>query len=109
RKDGVPIAISCTIEPTGTMLAGQDVEAFWYSIEHASPLFIGLNCSTGPDFMTDHVRSLSELATCWTSCYPNAGLPDENGCYHESPEQVADKLRSFAERGWLNVVGGCCG
>ena len=105
----VPLGISCTIEPTGTMLAGQDVEAFWVSIEHAKPLIVGLNCSTGPDFMTDHVRALAGLASCAVSCFPNAGLPDEDGCYHESPEHVAARLKSFVERGWLNLVGGCCG
>ncbi len=105
----IPLAISCTIEPTGTMLAGQDVEAFWTSIEHAHPLFVGLNCSTGPGFMRDHLRALSELATCHLSCYPNAGLPDEDGSYHESPEQLAAALRDFVHHGWLNVVGGCCG
>ena len=105
----VPLALSCTIEATGTMLAGQDVEAFWTSVEHARPIFVGLNCSTGPDFMRDHLRALSDVATCFTSCYPNAGLPDENGCYHESPEQLSARLREFIGHGWLNVVGGCCG
>jgi 5-methyltetrahydrofolate--homocysteine methyltransferase len=105
----VPRALSCTIEQTGTMLAGQDVEAFWVSVAHARPLFVGLNCSTGPDFMTDHLRTLAGLASCPVSCYPNAGLPDEDGHYHESPEAVAARLREFVERGWLAVVGGCCG
>jgi len=105
----LPLGISCTIEPTGTMLAGQDVEAFWTSIRHAQPLFVGLNCSTGPSFMTDHVRTLAGISEAFTSCYPNAGLPDEDGLYHESPEQLAAKLRDFIERGWLNLIGGCCG
>jgi 5-methyltetrahydrofolate--homocysteine methyltransferase len=105
----IPLAISCTLEPTGTMLAGQDIESFWTSVEHARPLFVGMNCSTGPEAMTDHLRALAEIATCPTSCYPNAGLPDENGCYHESPEHVAARLRHFAVDGWLNLVGGCCG
>jgi 5-methyltetrahydrofolate--homocysteine methyltransferase len=105
----LPLGISCTIEPTGTMLAGQDVEAFWTSVKHADPLFVGLNCSTGPDFMTDHVRTLAGISGAFTSCYPNAGLPDEDGLYHESPEQIAAKLRDFIERGWLNLIGGCCG
>ncbi|UNL85912.1 methionine synthase [Priestia koreensis] len=105
----VPLMISGTIEPMGTTLAGQDIEAFYLSLEHMKPLSVGLNCATGPEFMTDHIRSLSELATTAVSCYPNAGLPDEEGRYHESPELLATKLRGFAEKGWLNIVGGCCG
>lgn len=105
----LPIMISGTIEPMGTTLAGQSIEAFYISIEHVQPLSIGLNCATGPEFMTDHIRSLSELSTSYVSCYPNAGLPDENGCYHETPESLSKKLQGFAEKGWLNIVGGCCG
>ncbi|BDH63341.1 methionine synthase [Lysinibacillus sp. PLM2] len=105
----LPIMISATIEPMGTTLAGQTIEAFYISIEHIKPLSIGLNCATGPEFMTDHIRSLSELATSYVSCYPNAGLPDEEGCYHETPDSLSKKLRGFAEKGWLNIVGGCCG
>lgn len=105
----LPIMISGTIEPMGTTLAGQTIEAFYISIEHIQPLSVGLNCATGPEFMTDHLRSLSNLATSYVSCYPNAGLPDEEGCYHESPESLSTKLAGFAEKGWLNIVGGCCG
>ena len=105
----LPVMISGTIEPMGTTLAGQSIEAFYISIEHIKPLSVGLNCATGPEFMTDHIRSLSELATSYVSCYPNAGLPDEEGCYHETPESLSTKLRGFAEKGWLNIVGGCCG
>jgi len=105
----LPIMISGTIEPMGTTLAGQSIEAFYISIEHVKPLSVGLNCATGPEFMTDHLRSLSELSGGFVSCYPNAGLPDEDGHYHESPESLSKKLKGFAEKGWLNVVGGCCG
>ncbi|WP_391117618.1 methionine synthase [Psychrobacillus sp. L3] len=105
----LPIMISGTIEPMGTTLAGQSIEAFYISIEHIKPLSVGLNCATGPEFMTDHIRSLSELSDGYVSCYPNAGLPDEEGHYHESPESLSKKLRGFAEKGWLNIVGGCCG
>ena len=105
----LPIMISGTIEPMGTTLAGQSIEAFYISIEHIKPLSVGFNCATGPEFMTDHIRSLSELATGYVSCYPNAGLPDEEGHYHESPESLSKKLEGFAEKGWLNMVGGCCG
>ncbi|MCM3757813.1 methionine synthase [Sporosarcina aquimarina] len=105
----LPVMISGTIEPMGTTLAGQSIEAFYVSIEHINPLSVGLNCATGPEFMTDHLRSLSELATGFVSCYPNAGLPDEEGHYHESPDSLSKKLEGFAEKGWLNIVGGCCG
>ncbi|ARK30284.1 methionine synthase [Halalkalibacter krulwichiae] len=105
----LPIFVSGTIEPMGTTLAGQNIEAFYLSLEHMNPTVVGLNCATGPEFMRDHIRSLSELATTYVSCYPNAGLPDEEGHYHESPESLAIKLKAFAEKGWLNVVGGCCG
>lgn len=105
----LPVMISGTIEPMGTTLAGQSIEAFYISIEHIKPLSVGLNCATGPEFMTDHLRSLSDLATSYVSCYPNAGLPDEEGHYHESPESLSKKLEGFAEKGWLNLVGGCCG
>ena len=105
----LPVMISGTIEPMGTTLAGQTIDAFYISIEHIQPLAVGLNCATGPEFMTDHIRSLSELATSYVSCYPNAGLPDEEGCYHETPDSLSKKLRGFAEKGWLNIIGGCCG
>ena len=105
----LPVMISGTIEPMGTTLAGQSIEAFYISIEHIKPLSVGLNCATGPEFMTDHLRSLSDLATSFVTCYPNAGLPDEEGHYHESPESLSQKLKGFAEKGWLNMVGGCCG
>ncbi|WP_438445868.1 methionine synthase [Gorillibacterium sp. sgz5001074] len=105
----LPIMISGTIEPMGTTLAGQNIESFYISLEHLNPVSIGLNCATGPEFMRDHIRTLSQLAKTAVSCYPNAGLPDENGKYHESPESLAKKLAGFAEQGWLNVAGGCCG
>lgn len=108
-KIELPIMISGTIEPMGTTLAGQSIEAFYISIEHIKPLSVGLNCATGPEFMRDHIRSLSEISDGYVSCYPNAGLPDEEGHYHESPESLSKKLQGFAEKGWLNVVGGCCG
>ncbi|WP_026676995.1 methionine synthase [Fictibacillus gelatini] len=111
RKTGkeLPLIVSGTIEPMGTTLAGQSIEAFYISLEHMNPIAVGLNCATGPEFMQDHIRSLSELATTAVSCYPNAGLPDEEGQYHETPESLALKLSGFAEKGWLNIVGGCCG
>ncbi|MBM7604119.1 5-methyltetrahydrofolate--homocysteine methyltransferase [Metabacillus crassostreae] len=105
----LPLMISGTIEPMGTTLAGQDIEAFYVSLEHMKPLSVGLNCATGPEFMTDHIRTLSGLANTAVSCYPNAGLPDEEGNYHESPDSLAKKLVAFAKQGWLNLIGGCCG
>ncbi|MFY0543471.1 methionine synthase [Brevibacillus sp. H7] len=105
----LPVMISGTIEPMGTTLAGQNIESFYVSLEHLNPITVGLNCATGPEFMRDHLRTLANLAQCGVSCYPNAGLPDENGHYHESPQALAAKLRGFAEQGWLNVAGGCCG
>lgn len=105
----IPLMVSGTIEPMGTTLAGQSIEAFYISLKHMKPLAVGLNCATGPEFMQDHIRSLSNLSTTAVSCYPNAGLPDEEGNYHETPESLAAKLSGFAEKGWLNIVGGCCG
>lgn len=105
----LPIMISGTIEPMGTTLAGQTIESFYLSLEHLKPVSIGLNCATGPEFMRDHIRTLSEIAASAISCYPNAGLPDENGQYHETPDSLAAKMAGFAESGWLNVAGGCCG
>jgi len=105
----IPVAVSGTIEPMGTMLAGQSVEALAASLEHLDLLYLGLNCATGPEFMTDHIRSLAASSPFPVACVPNAGLPDENGTYLETPEMLARSLRLFAEHGWLNLVGGCCG
>ena len=104
-----PVAISCTIEPMGTMLAGQTIEAFYASIEHFEPIFIGMNCATGPKFMTDHLRTLSNISAYPVSVYPNAGLPNADGEYEETPEILAANLKPFFDQGWINVTGGCCG
>jgi 5-methyltetrahydrofolate--homocysteine methyltransferase len=105
----LPFIISVTIEPMGTMLAGQTIEAMWASLRHAKPLAFGMNCATGPEFMTDHIRTLSQLTGEFVSCYPNAGLPNEEGKYLETPTSLAAQLEKFADHGWLNFVGGCCG
>jgi 5-methyltetrahydrofolate--homocysteine methyltransferase len=105
----IPYVISVTIEPMGTMLAGQTVEAMWASLRHTHPLAFGMNCATGPEFMTDHIRTLSTLTGEFVSCYPNAGLPDEEGKYLETPTTLAAQLEKFVNHGWLNLVGGCCG
>jgi 5-methyltetrahydrofolate--homocysteine methyltransferase len=85
------------------------VDALYASLEHLGLFSIGLNCATGPEFMTDHLRTLSEIATCFVTVYPNAGLPDEHGHYEETAESLAHKMRRFVEEGWVNAVGGCCG
>ena len=105
----IPIAVSGTIEPMGTMLAGQSIESLLASLSHIDLLYLGLNCATGPEFMTDPVRSLGKLSPFRVACVPNAGLPDENGCYLESPEMLSHVLSRFVSNGWINVLGGCCG
>jgi 5-methyltetrahydrofolate--homocysteine methyltransferase len=105
----VGLAVSGSIETMGTLLAGQDIEAFYTSLMNRDLLWVGINCATGPDFMTDHLRTLSEICRTGVACVPNAGLPDEEGRYNETPDLIASKLERFAEQGWLNVVGGCCG
>jgi 5-methyltetrahydrofolate--homocysteine methyltransferase len=105
----LPVAVSVTIETTGTMLAGQDAEALGVSLLHADLLYLGLNCATGPELMTDSLRTLSELARTRIGCVPNAGLPNEDGVYLETPEDFRRVFRRFLDNGWLNMVGGCCG
>ncbi len=105
----LPVMVSGTIENTGTMLAGQDAEALYASLAHANLLSIGLNCATGPEFMTDHIRSLHEMSHHCISCYPNAGVPNEELKYNETPSSLAAQLEKFVQQGWLNIVGGCCG
>src|SRR3989442_6204284 len=112
REIGSQVAfiISVTIEPMGSMLAGQTIEAMWASLRYAKPLAFGMNCATGPEFMTDHIRTLSQLTGEFVSCYPNAGLPNpETSQYGETPTSLAAQLEKFVDHGWLNVVGGCCG
>jgi len=106
----IPFIISVTIESMGTMLAGQTIDAMWASLKYAKPLAFGMNCATGPEFMTDHIRTLSQLTSEFISCYPNAGLPNpEDGKYYETPTSLATQLERFIHNGWLNLVGGCCG
>ncbi len=105
----IPVIVSGTIEPMGTMLAGQTADALVASLQHVDLLAIGLNCATGPEFMTDHIRTIHEMATIAVSCYPNAGLPDEEGRYGETPTSLASSLERFVKNGWVNIVGGCCG
>lgn len=105
----IPIAISGTIEATGTMLAGQSIESLYTSLAHVDLLYIGLNCATGPEFMTDHVRTLSQISKFPVACVPNAGLPDEDGKYLETPKTMGEILHRFVDSKWVNVIGGCCG
>ena len=105
----IPVAVQGTVEPMGTLLAGHDAEAFYTSLFHRDLLWIGFNCATGPEFMTDHVRTLASLSRFPVACVPNAGLPDEDGNYNETPEMLSNTVSRFVDNGWLNVVGGCCG
>jgi 5-methyltetrahydrofolate--homocysteine methyltransferase len=108
----IPVLISGTItDLSGRTLTGQTVGAFLTSILHAEPLVVGLNCALGPSDMRPHVEELAKLAPCFTSFYPNAGLPDPLSPtgFPETPESLAPQLRDWAENGWLNIVGGCCG
>lgn len=106
----LPVMASVTItDRSGRTLSGQTLEAFWISISHAPLFSVGINCALGPELMRPFVEELSRLAPIWTSCHPNAGLPNEFGGYDETPEQMACVLEEFAANGWLNIVGGCCG
>ncbi len=105
----IPVVASVTIERTGTMLGGQPIDALYASIANHDLLGVGMNCATGPDLMTDHVRTLNEMSTHRISCYPNAGLPNSEGKFGETPDSLAAQLEKFANHGWLNFVGGCCG
>src|SRR6185503_780131 len=106
----LPLWISVTIvDLSGRTLTGQTIEAFWASIEHANPLIVGVNCSLGAKEMRPYVADLSRVATCLTSCHPNSGLPNAFGGYDETPNVTSKILREFAQDGFLNIAGSCCG
>lgn len=105
----VPVMVSGTIFDGGRSLTAQSIEAFYTSLSHFPMLSIGLNCALGPAQMRPYVESLSQLADCHISCYPNAGMPDGMGGFDSSPQEVAANIRDFAEQGWVSIVGGCCG
>jgi 5-methyltetrahydrofolate--homocysteine methyltransferase len=108
----LPVMISGTItDQSGRTLSGQTTEAFWYSIQHARPVSVGMNCALGAEAMRPYIEELSRLAPCYVSCYPNAGLPDPLSPtgFPEGPEDTAAQLEDFAKDGLLNLVGGCCG
>lgn len=110
RNIELPIMISVTIaDKSGRTLSGQTIEAFWYSVEHANPVSIGINCALGIDEMRPYIEELSRLATCKISLYANAGLPDAFGIYNHSPEHMAKGYKSIAQAGLVNICGGCCG
>ena len=110
RSQELPILISGTItDASGRTLSGQTLEAFYVSVMHARPLSIGLNCALGAQEMRSLIEELSQIAACYTSAYPNAGLPNAMGEYDEQPEQTAHFIEEWAENGFVNIVGGCCG
>ena len=106
----VPIMLSGTItDASGRTLSGQTTEAFYNAVAHAEPLSVGLNCALGPEELRPYVEELSRVCETFVSVHPNAGLPNEFGEYDESPEQMAKEIKVWAERGWINIIGGCCG
>jgi 5-methyltetrahydrofolate--homocysteine methyltransferase len=107
----IPVQISVTIFDSGRTLNAQTLEAFWISVAHAKPLSVGINCALGPDQMRPYIEEFSKIATCYFSCYPNAGLPDPLSPtgFPLLPEDMGPLMRDFAEQGWLNIAGGCCG
>ncbi len=110
KKESLPIMISGTItDASGRTLSGQTLEAFYTSVMHARPLSIGLNCALGAKEMRPHIEELSQLAECYVSAYPNAGLPNPMGEYDEQPEETAHHIEDWANEGFVNIVGGCCG
>src|SRR5215210_1258483 len=110
KKPELPIMISGTItDASGRTLSGQTLEAFYTSIRHARPLSVGLNCALGATQMRPHIEELSQIAECYTSAYPNAGLPNAFGQYDEQPHETAHIISEWAQEGFVNIVGGCCG
>jgi 5-methyltetrahydrofolate--homocysteine methyltransferase len=106
----VPLMISGTItDASGRTLSGQTVEAFWVSVSHAPLLSVGFNCALGAKEMRPHLQTIDSLADCAVSAYPNAGLPNDLGGYDQTPEEMQDLIREFAESGLVNIIGGCCG
>jgi len=109
-KPELPIMISGTItDASGRTLSGQTLAAFYTSVAHAKPLSVGLNCALGAQEMRSHIEELAQIATCYTSAYPNAGLPNAMGEYDEAPHQTAHFIEERAKNKFVNIVGGCCG
>lgn len=106
----IPVMISGTVtDASGRNLSGQTVGALWVSLKHVRPLSMGLNCAMGAGALRPYIEELSAKADCYVSAYPNAGLPNEFGGYDQDPETMASLLREFAQSGFVNIVGGCCG
>ncbi|MCH2487834.1 MAG: homocysteine S-methyltransferase family protein, partial [Erythrobacter sp.] len=106
----IPLMISLTLtDLSGRNLSGHTVEAFWYTVRHARPLTIGLNCSFGAEQLRPHVQLLSDIADTYLMAYPNAGLPNDLGEYDELPETTAGLTRVWAQNKRVNALGGCCG
>ena len=110
KQRELPVMISGTItDASGRTLSGQTLEAFYISVKHANPLSVGLNCALGAKEMRNHIEELSQIAGCYTSAYPNAGLPNAMGEYDEQPGETAHFIEEWAREGFVNIVGGCCG
>jgi len=110
KQKELPVMISGTItDASGRTLSGQTLEAFYISVKHAKPLSVGLNCALGAKEMRNHIEELSQIAECYTSAYPNAGLPNAMGEYDEQPDETAHFIEEWAREGFVNIVGGCCG
>ena len=110
KQKELPVMISGTItDASGRTLSGQTLEAFYTSVIHAKPLSIGLNCALGAKEMRPHIEELAQIAGCYVSAYPNAGLPNAMGEYDEQPEDTAHYIEEWAKEGYVNIVGGCCG
>lgn len=110
KKESLPVMISGTItDASGRTLSGQTLEAFYTSVAHAKPLSVGLNCALGAKEMRPYIEELSQIASCFVSAYPNAGLPNTMGEYDERPEDTGHYLEDWAKEGFVNIVGGCCG
>ncbi len=110
RGARVPVMISATItDRSGRTLSGQTLDAFYVSVEHAHPFSVGLNCALGAREMRPYLAELARIASCYVTCYPNAGLPNAFGQYDELPDETAALIKDFAESGFVNVIGGCCG
>ncbi len=106
----IPVMVSGTFDASGaTFVSGQVIEAFWNSISHFPLLSVGVNCALGPDIMRPHIEELSQVATSYISCHPNAGTPNEMGKFDLQPNAMAQTIHEWAQAGWLNIVGGCCG
>ena len=110
RHSDIPVMVSGTItDASGRTLSGQTPEAFYISVSHADLFSVGLNCALGAKELRPHLEALSNIANCYTSAYPNAGLPNDLGAYDQSPEEMKNYIRDYVASGLVNIIGGCCG